>query len=114
MVTTITYTRCPIIPKCKHLIFSAEKKCVLLNRHTGAVVVTLCCMQESYAMSMFLLCNGKFMMSLGAAVLTFNKQYLAKLLALVTFGMQCTGCQCIIIINSSPFIVFLTCTLCDE
>ena len=48
------------------------------------------------------------MMSLRAAVLTFNKQlmkYLAKLLALVTLGMQCTGCQCIIIINSSPFIV---------
>ena len=90
--------------------------CVLLNRHTGAVVVTLCCMQQSYAMSMFLLCNGKFMMLLGAAVLTFNNQrmkYLAKLLALVTLGMQCTGCQCMIIINSS-FIVFLTCTLCDE
>ena len=65
MVTTITVV--------------ASSQSVELNRHTVAVIVTLCCMQESYAMSMCLLCNGKFIMSLGAAVLTFNKQLMSLL-----------------------------------
>ena len=106
MVSTITYTCRPIIPKCKHSIPNLQKRNVCLAKQAHRSC------HRYLVLHARILCNEhvsvvqrKVYDVIGGCSFDFQQAANEKLLALVTLGMQCTGCQCIIIINSSPFTV---------